>query len=693
MQQQGPNDRIVSLRREIRYHDHRYYVLADPDLPDADYDDLRKELIALEEVHPHLVTPDSPTRRVGPPPSELFAPAAHRERMFSLDNADSVADLVDWRSRLERQLGQPPHALVCELKIDGLAVSLTYEQGRLTRAATRGDGETGENVTATVRTIASVPLRLLGEPPAYMEVRGEIYLPLEEFERLNAGRKEAQARPYANARNAAAGSVRQKDPAVTASRGLDVWIYQVGYVAGGPPLRTHSETLRWLQDLGLRVHPDTEVVPDVDAVLTFVRKVETERDDLPYLTDGVVIKVDDLAEQSSLGYTARAPRWAIAYKFAAEERITRLRSIEINVGRTGAATPFAVLDPVFVGGVNVERATLHNEDEVHRKDLRVGDQVIVRRAGDVIPEVVGPVVSRRTGNEKPWRMPSTCPFCGASISRPEGEKVARCRRGLACPSRLREWLHYFAGRSGMDIEGLGYRTIDLLVGEGLVKDPADIFYLETDRLLKFEGWGDTSVSNLAQAITEARDRPIERLLVALGIRHVGTTVARQLARRFVKVRELADADVETVSAVDGIGPIIARSVAEWFADDSNRVLLDRLEEAGVHMSNPEGEEPFGETLIGVSLVLTGKLERMSRDEAKAEVEKRGGRLTSSVSGTTSALVVGSSAGRSKPARARTLGIPMIDESMFFRLLTEGEGAIRLASADQQLSTDHSEVRA
>ena len=674
MNERDPAVLIADLRAGIRYHDHRYYVLADPELPDADYDDLRRRLLALEEAHPDLVTADSPSQRIGAPPSETFAPVTHRERMFSLDNAESPAEVTEWLARAERQLDRPAGSLVCELKIDGVAVSLTYERGFLARAATRGDGVTGENITANVRTIASVPLRLLGEPPAYMEVRGEVYLPLDEFDRLNARQAEADDRLYANARNAAAGSVRQKDPAVTASRNLAVWIYQVGYLEGGPALATHFETMEWLRGLGLRVHPGTATVTDVAAVTGYVERVRAERNDLPYQTDGVVIKVNGLAEQAELGSTARAPRWAIAYKFPAEERVTRLRGIEINIGRTGAATPFAVLEPVFVGGANVERATLHNEDEIHRKDVRVGDQVVVRRAGDVIPEVVGPVPSRRTGEEKKWSMPSDCPFCGAPIVRPDGEKVARCTRGLTCPSRLREWLFHFAGRGGMDIEGLGYKTVDLLLSNGLIKGPADIFFLEPDDLLGFEGWGEVSVTNLMNGIDAARNRPIARLLVGLGIRHVGGTVARLLAREFGSIEALQQADQETLAAIEGIGPTIAESVAEWFAGEDNQYLVSRLAEGMVRFSDPDWGKGPEKTLQGVRLVLTGALESMSRDVARVAVEERGGRLVSSVSKKTTALVAGASTG-SKLAKAESLGVPVIDEAIFLRLIERGPSVL------------------
>ena len=688
MEERDPAARIEHLRRAVRYHDHRYYGLEDPEISDAEYDALRRDLVSLEEAHPHLVTPDSPTQRVGISPSGLFAPARHRERMFSLDNAETVAELEDWMARMERQLGRPPGDLVCELKIDGLAVSLTYEHGVLTRSATRGDGVTGEDVTANIRTIQSVPLRLLGDAPALMEVRGEVYMPLPEFDELNARQAAAGERMFANARNAAAGSVRQKDPAVTAGRNLSIWVYQVGYMEGGLPLSSHRETLDLLRGFGMRVNPDTAVVPDIPAAAAFVKNAEAERDGLPYQTDGVVIKLNGLAGQDELGYTARAPRWAIAYKFPAEERTTRLRGIQINIGRTGAATPFAVLEPVFVGGANVERATLHNEDEVHRKDVRIGDHVVVRRAGDVIPEVIGPVPSRRTGEERSWSMPSNCPFCAAPIVRPEGEKVARCTRGLTCPSRLREWLFHFAGRGGMDIEGMGYKTIDFLLDKDLIEGPADIFFLTSEHFIQpdddpspraakspyFIGWGEISVRNLMNGIDKARGHPIGRLLVALGIRHVGGTVARLLAREMGSMAALEEADAETLAAIDGVGPIIAESVVEWFSDEANRSLVACLGEGGVRLADPEPEEGPSQALAGVTLVLSGGLESMTRAGAKAAVEERGGKVTSSISKKTTALVAGASPG-SKLAKAESLGIPVIDEAGFLRLLEEGPAAL------------------
>ena len=624
-----PSDRIEQLREQLRHQSHRYYVLDEPEISDAEYDGLLRELIALEAANPSLVTNDSPTQRVGARPSDLFASVTHRQRMFSLDNAESADELEAWQGRLERQLERPAGSYVCELKIDGLAVSLTYDRGLLTRAATRGDGVTGEDITANVRAIQSIPLRLLGDPPRSMEARGEIYMPLSAFDDLNARQAETGDRLFTNARNAAAGSVRQKDPAVTAGRNVSVWIYQLGHIEGGPALESHSATLDYLRSLGLRVNPATSVVKSLDAVNAYVANTERTRSKLPYQTDGVVIKVDSLAEQDELGFTAKAPRWAIAYKFPPEEQITRLNGIEINIGRTGAATPFAVLEPVFVGGANVGMATLHNEEELQRKDVRIGDYVIVRRAGDVIPEVVGPVLSRRTGDEEVWRMPSHCPFCGNAIVRPEGEKVARCTGGLTCSSRVREWLFHFAGRGGMDIEGLGYKTVDLLLSNGLIESPADIFFLVPDDLLQFEGWGDTSVNNLMASIDQARDRPIANLLVGLGIRHVGGTVARLLAREVGDLRILFDIDVDQLGEVDGVGPIIAQSVAAWGADIDNWRLLDRLEEGGVRLTDPEPDDQMSDVLAGVTIVITGTLTSLGRDAAKSAVEDRGGKVTSS----------------------------------------------------------------
>jgi DNA ligase (NAD+) len=664
--------RIAELRDEIREHNHRYYVLDDPIVSDAQFDGLVRELIALEQEHPELVTPDSPTQRVGAPVSDLFQPITHLRPLFSLDNAESRAQVAVWEARMERSLGAPPSGYVCELKIDGLAVVLTYRDGALVSGATRGDGTVGEDITANLRTIDSIPLRLLGpEVPTVLEARGEVYMPYEAFNALNERQAEEGKPLFANARNAAAGSVRMKDPSITASRRLEIWTYQLGLIESGPDFESHSETLDFMRSMGLRTNPSTAVVSSIDEVFEYVDRAERQRHDMAYQTDGVVVKADSLAEQATLGYTAKAPRWAIAYKFPPEEQVTTLRDIMVNVGRTGAATPFAVLDPVFVGGAMVGMATLHNEDQVAAKDIRIGDQVMVRRAGDVIPEVVGPVVSARTGKEKKWSMPAVCPFCGNPIVRAEGEAVARCTGGFDCPSRLREWLFHFSSRGGMDIEHMGYKTIDLLLGNGLIADPADIFTFDTSRLLDFEGWGQISVDNLTRAIQAAKERPVAKLLTALGIRHVGGTVARMLARHFGGMRSLMAADAEEIAAIDGIGPVIAAGVAEWSSDPVNAELIDKLGAAGVRLEEGAGDGESSDLFGGAVFVVSGTIEGFTREEAEAAIGGRGGKSTGSVSSRTTALIVGESPGASKTSKAIELGIPIIGAETFKRMLVEG----------------------
>ncbi|HEX6947139.1 MAG TPA: NAD-dependent DNA ligase LigA [Acidimicrobiia bacterium] len=665
-------ERIEHLRAEIREHAYRYHTLDDPIISDAQYDALMRELQELERQHPELVTPDSPTQRVGGPVADLFRPVHHLRPLFSLDNAETESDLEAWQQRMVRQLGREPSGYVCEPKIDGLAVVLVYRNGLLDVGATRGDGTVGEDITANLRTIKSVPLRLRGDDvPELLEVRGEVYMPEKAFEELNRRQAEAGKQIFANPRNAAAGSVRQKDPSITAGRSLGIWVYQLGLLEGGPELRTHWETVEYLADLGFRTNPESKRLDTIEEVYEYVEQAEKRRHDLGYQTDGVVIKVDSLADQDQLGYTARAPRWAIAFKFPPEEQVTTLRDIRINIGRTGAATPFAVLEPVFVGGATVTYATLHNEDQVRLKDVRIGDQVIVRRAGDVIPEVVGPVVATRTGKEKPWHMPKDCPFCGNPIVRPEGEAVARCTGGFTCPSRVREWLFHFAGRGGMDIEHMGYMTIDLLLKEGLIVDPADIFTLDTDRLLEYEGWGEISVRKLKEAIEAAKDRPVARLLTALGIRHVGSTVARTLARHFGSLPALMDASEEEIAAIEGIGPTIAREIREWCQDEANRRLVEKLGAAGVRLADERAEEPESDLLAGATFVISGTLDGLSREEAEAAIEAKGGKATSSVSSKTTALIVGESPGASKTKKAEELGIPIIDDATFRELLEKG----------------------
>jgi DNA ligase (NAD+) len=667
--------RAAELRQLINHHNYRYHVLDDPEVADAEYDTMIRELIAIEQQHPELVAADSPTQRVGAPVSDLFAPVIHRQQMFSLDNVEDMASLEGWQARLLRALRREPSAYACELKIDGLAVSLTYEAGTLVRAATRGDGVTGEDVTANARTIESVPLRLLGDAPAVMEVRGEIYMPVSAFAELNARQAELGERPYVNPRNTAAGSVRQKDPSVTASRKLAIWVYQLGYLEGGPAFTDHTGQMAWLRSLGLRVNPANETVATLGAVEDYVRMAQAQRHDRDYETDGVVVKVDDLAEQASAGFTAKAPRWAVAYKLPPEEKTTTLRSIEINIGRTGVATPYAVLEPVFVGGVTVGTATLHNEGEVQRKDIRAGDTVIVRRAGDVIPEVVGPVLSMRPPGLRTWHMPERCPACDNPIIKPDGEARARCTGGYSCPARLREYLSHFVSRGAMDIEGLGYKTVDLLLGADVIADPADIFAVRTDDLLGREGWGEVSVANLLTAIAAAKNRPLASLLVALGIDHVGGTVARALARRFGSMAAIARATQDDITSIPGFGAEIANAVTGWFADPDNEALIAKLGAAGVRLEDQAGASAVGSGLLdGVTVVITGTLATFSREEAKHAVEDRGGKVTGSVSAKTTALIAGESPG-SKLDRAESLGVPILDEAAFARLLEEGPPSV------------------
>lgn len=671
-------NRYRKLLEELGNHNHRYHVLNAPIIDDATYDEMYREIVEIEAEFPELVVSHSPTSRVGGPAVDTFTPVQHRERMFSLDNAMDFDELDAWNERLVGALARVPAGFSCELKIDGLAVSLTYIDGVLTRASTRGDGVVGEDVTANVRTIKSVPLVLRGDSPGVMEVRGEIYLPIPEFELLNERQAAEGKAPYINPRNTAAGSVRQIDPSVTASRSLAIWVYQVGYVEGGPDLSTHSEQMEWLSELGLRVNPANTSVKTFPEAKAYVEEATQHRHDRAYETDGIVVKVDLLADQDTVGFTARSPRWAIAFKLPPEEKTTLLNSIEINVGRTGAVNPYAVMEPVFVGGVTVTNATLHNEGEIHRKDVRPGDTVIVRRAGDVIPEVVGPVTDLRPKGLPKWRMPEKCPFCKNPILLPEGQAKARCTGGYVCPSRLREYLSHFVSRGAMDIDGFGAKTVDSLLGLGLISDPADIYSLVKDDLLTMEGWGEVSATNLLGAIEESKHRPLAKLIFGLGIDHVGSTVADQLARRFGSLDVLLASRAEEIIDIDGIGPEIAGSVVAWAADQDNRDLVTRLGAAGLSLTDEGATETLTQTLTqtlsqtlnDVTLVITGTLEGFTRESARAAVEERGGRVTGSVSAKTTALVAGVSAG-SKVAKAESLGVPILTEAEFVVLLEEG----------------------
>jgi DNA ligase (NAD+) len=653
--------RVEELREQLNYHLYRYHVLDNPEISDAEYDELTNELRSLEERFPELITSDSPTQRVGATPADLFAPVEHRSPMLSLDNAFSREELEAWATRVERGVGSGAR-YSCELKIDGIAVALTYENGVLTKGATRGDGRIGEDITANVRTVRSVPQRLQAkDPPAYVEVRGEIYLPVKAFERLNEELLAADKRVFANPRNAAAGSLRQKDPKISAARPLALIVHSFGY-ADGIRFDSHSGFLDWCRDARLPVAPTSAVHEDVQGVGGYVRHWERDRHSVAWEIDGAVVKVDQVAHQQELGATSHAPRWAIAYKFPPEERTALLRKIDVHTGRTGKVTPFAVLEPVFVGGVTITYATLHNESEVARKGIREGDTVIVRRAGDVIPEIVGPVLAKRKKGARKWRFPTTCPSCGTELVKAEGEADHRCPNP-ACPSRNVEWLYSFGSRGGLDIEGLGYMTGMALLDRGIVNDPADIFTLTAEDLAQLPGFADKSTSNLLASIERAKDRPLWRLLTALNIRHVGTHVAQVLANAFGSIDAMLEASAEDIDDVEEIGPEIARSVHAWFAEPANRRLIEKLGAAGVRMMDerkkPKGKQP----LAGKTVVITGTLSTLSREEATAAAKEAGARVASSVSKKTDFVVVGDNPG-TKAAKAEQIGVEMVDEREF-----------------------------
>jgi DNA ligase (NAD+) len=663
--------RAAELRAQVEYHNERYFVFDEPEVSDAEYDALVRELKELEARYPKLVTPDSPTQRPGGAPSATFAPVNHVVPMLSLDNAFTLEDLLAWGKRLERLV---PNALrfVCEPKMDGLAISLLYENGRLARGATRGDGVTGEDVTVNVATIASIPKHLATEePPARLEVRGEVFMPLRSFEELNRRQGDAGARLFANPRNAAAGSLRQKDASVTASRDLDIFCYQLGVQDGGPRLRTHEETLAWLRDLGFPVNPRIEAFDALDAVYAFAESTLEHRHDLAYEIDGVVVKVDSLAQREELGATSKAPRWAIAYKFPPEEKTTLLRDIMVSIGRSGRATPFAVLEPVFVGGSTVGLATLHNEDEVKRRDVRPGDTVTVRKAGDVIPEVVGPVLSKRAKSSKPWRFPKECPTCGQPLVRVEGEAATNCVN-VDCPAQRWGRIVHFASRGAMDIEGLGEERVRQFVDAGLLADAGDIYSLTAEQLVPLERIGERSAQLLVAAIEASRSRPLANLLVGLGIPNVGGAAAQDLARELGHLDRIENASVEELVAVDGVGPIIAESVQRFFARPRTREVIEKLRRAGVNFEGPPRVAVTDGPFTGLTFVLTGGLEAMSRDEAQAAIEAGGGKVTSSVSKKTAYVVVGENPG-SKLAKAEQLGVTILDEEAFVHLLETGEG--------------------
>jgi len=669
----GAARRAEELRAQLEHHNLAYHQLDAPEISDAEYDELVRELRGIEAEHPELADPASPTQSVGAPPSPLFAPVEHRVAMMSLDNAFSLEELEAWVKRMDRIVaGEVAYA--CELKIDGVAMSLLYSNGALARAATRGDGRVGEDVTANIRTIKAIPAELgVPNPPTEVEVRGEVYMPAPAFEALNKRQAEEGGRLFANPRNSAAGSLRQKDASITASRDLSFWAYELVVTRGTRHFTSHMETLDWLREAGLPVNPEIRRLQGLDEVYEFCRRWQEHRHDLDYEIDGVVVKVDDLARRQELGATSKAPRWAIAYKFPPEERTTLLRGIMVSIGKSGKATPFAQLEPVFVGGSTVGLATLHNEDQVRQKDVRPGDTVVVRKAGDVIPEVVGPVPSLRPADSEPWAFPTTCPVCGGPLVRLDGESDTFCTN-FDCPGQRVQRIAHFASRGAMDIEGLGEQRVYQLVSAGLLSDAGDIYVLRETQLLELEGFAALSAANLVGAIGASKSRPLANLLVALSIRHLGTTGSAVLARALGHLDAIEAAGPEELAAVDGIGPVIARSVHEFFASDRNRAVIDKLRRAGVNLAGPSSRDPGGAApvLAGKSVVVTGTLEAFTREEAEAAILERGGKSPGTVSKSTYALVVGDSPGASKLTRAEQLGVPIVDEAAFAHLLQFGE---------------------
>ncbi|WP_462188254.1 MULTISPECIES: NAD-dependent DNA ligase LigA [unclassified Frankia] len=668
--------RAASLARELDEHAYRYYVLDSPTISDAEYDRLMAELAALEERHPDLRTPDSPTQKVVGSYSTLFTPVEHLERMLSLDNVFDDDEFHQWAARVARE--SEVDAWLCELKIDGLAVDLVYEDGYLVRAATRGDGRTGEDITPNIRTLASVPVRLRGpRVPELLEVRGEVFFPTAKFAELNAGLVAAGGKPFANPRNAAAGSLRQKDPRVTATRPLEMIVHGLGAQRGFEATSQSAAYARFAE-LGLPVATHFEVLAAVPGVLDYVHRWGDARHGVVHEIDGVVVKVDSFALQRRLGSTSKSPRWAVAYKYPPEEVTTKLRDIRVNVGRTGRVTPFGELEPVLVAGSTVGLATLHNIDEVGRKGVLIGDTVVLRKAGDVIPEIVGPVVDLRDGSERAFVMPTRCPECGTELVRSEGEVDIRCPNTVSCPAQLRESIFHFASRGAMDIDGLGYETATALLEAGRVRDIGDIFHLTPESFEGLRGFAQKKIDQILRGVEAARHRPLWRLLVGLSIRHVGPTAARALARELRSLEAIAATPAEDLAAVEGVGPKIAGAVVDWFADERHRDILARIAAGGARLADV-GAEEGPRPLDGVTVVITGTLTDWSRDSAKEAVEARGGKVTGSVSRKTTAVVVGTDPGASKYDKARSLRIPMLDEAGFAVLLAQGvDAASKLA---------------
>lgn len=670
-------NKIEQLRAEIDHHNYQYYVLDSPEISDAEYDALMRELKELEEKYPQFLTPDSPTQRVGAPPLEAFGVVVHPIPLLSLGNAFSKEELTAWHHRTVKLAGTSDFDFVVEHKIDGLAVALTYVNGRLATGATRGDGIRGEDITQNLRTIGSVPLSVSKEAPPRFEVRGEVFLPRAGFHKLNQERA-AQGLPlFANPRNAAAGSVRQLDSSITARRPLDIYIYMLGYAEGKPTPPTHWETLEYLKSLGFKVNPNNRHLADIGQVEEYYQAWQEKKESLRYEADGIVVKINQLELQRRLGDVGREPRWAIAYKFPATQGTTRLIDIGINVGRTGSLNPYAILEPVSVGGVTIKQAALHNEDDIKRKDIRIGDTVIVQRAGEVIPEVVSPVKSKRSGQEKEFdllekiyskeKKRPACPVCGGEVLKPAGEVMYYCSNA-ACPAQAQRQIEHFVSRGAMDIRGIGESIGITLFEKGLVKDAADIYYLKDkkEQLLSLEKMGEKSVSNLLNAIEKSKDRPLARVIFALGIRHIGEETAEILAREFGSLEKLAEASREELMSIPTIGPKIADSIVAFFRQEGNRRIIKRLKEAGVRLEE-EAVKAEAKPLSGMEFVLTGSLESFPRNEAEERIKALGGTTGSSVSRKTSYLVVGADPG-SKLDRARELGTKLLNEEEFLQLL-------------------------
>ena len=676
----SPKKRIEELRAQISHHNEQYYGTDAPEISDAEYDLLMRELRDLETQHPELADEQSPTESVGAAAITTFDPVVHRVPMTSLDNAMDESELRAWGERVAKGLDGQPVRFVCELKIDGLAISIRYENGRMVQAATRGDGKVGEDVTANVATIRGLP-SVIKDAPEVLEVRGEIYMSTAAFQKMKAEREAENLERVANGRaplsvpvnprNAGAGSLRQKDSAITAQRDLSLWSYQLGEVVGGPEFTSHHSTLEYLQKYGFPVNPEITMLDSIDSVLQFCQTWQERRHELPYEIDGAVVKVDDLAQRELLGFTSRAPRWAIAFKFPPEERHTILQDIQISVGRTGRVTPFAVLEPVFVGGSTVGMATLHNRDQVAAKDVRPGDTVVVRKAGDVIPEVVGPVLAKRPKNSKQWEFPSQCP-CPVKSTLVKLDDVAdtRCVEP-ACPFQRDQRIIYFASRGGMDIEGLGERTVFALSDAGLVTDVGDLFSLTVEQLLTLEGFAELSAQNLVASIQASRTKPLPKLLTALGIKHLGPAAADSLSSHFGTLDAIASASSEELSSVDGVGTVIAASIASWFSISENQSIIQKLRDASVDFGRVE-VSTLPHTLSGKAVVVTGTLTNYSREGAENAIKARGGKSPGSVSAKTFAVVLGDSPGASKVTKAEQLNIPVLDEAGFEALLETGE---------------------